>query len=82
MEHRRRTLSSAIDDDLPRDIELNAPRRRGTSASLDDEINQFTDYMYAGSFNLSTSVFRGFINLIQSICYCYYCRRISPEETH
>ena len=68
MEHRRRTLSSALDDDIPVDIEKQLPRRRGTSASIDDTLDEYTEYVYNGTFSLSNMFCRSLINLI---CPCF-----------
>lgn len=73
MEHRRRTLSSVLDEEMPEmsevpDIEKQVIRRRGTSASIDEQLDEFTDYVYEGSFNITQSVFYGFIKLI---CPCF-----------
>jgi hypothetical protein len=67
MEHRRRTLSSAFDDDIV-DIEKQVPRRRGTSASIDETIDEYTEYVYNGTFNFSNMFFRGLLNLICPCC--------------
>ncbi len=74
MEYRRRTLSSLDDNDS--DIE-NGRRRRGTSVSLDDQIDDYVDYMYTNSYNVSSSVFSAILNLI---CPCFRKTR-SPNNS-
>jgi hypothetical protein len=76
MEYRRRTLSS-IDDD---EIITSAPveigrRRRGTSVSIDSQIDDYVEYMYSNTYNVSTSVFSGILNLI---CPCFR-RKAGPD---
>lgn len=71
MEYKRRRLSSVVDDD----IEKQVTRRRGTSTSLDDQIDEYTEYMYTGTFNVSSSIFNGILNLI---CPCFCARRSQP----
>ena len=72
MEYRRRTLSSALDDD----IEKQAHRRRGTSVSIDEQIDEYTEYMYSGTFNIFNSICCGFVKLI---CPC--CRKKRDHTT-
>jgi hypothetical protein len=72
MEHRRRTLSSALDDDFPVDIEKQIPRRRGTSVSIDETLDEYTEYMYNGTFSLSNMFCKSLINLI---CPCFRRKR-------
>jgi hypothetical protein len=50
MEHRRRTLSSAFDDDII-DIEKQVPRRRGTSASIDERQNAKSEILKLDPLN-------------------------------
>jgi|LakMenE01Jun11ns_1017448.scaffolds.fasta_scaffold6817343_1 hypothetical protein len=69
MEHRRRTFSNVLDDDII-DIEKQLPRRRGTSVSIDEAIDEHIEYVYNGSFSFFHTIFGGFIKLI---CPC--CRR-------
>jgi len=80
MEHRKRALSSVLDEDSPIDLEKQIPRRRGTSASIDDDIEQYSNYMYTGTFNLTKYVFTGFIKLIFDIIYCNCCDRYSEKS--
>ena len=75
MEHRRRTLSSALDDV---DVEKQVYRRRGTSASIDDSIDDFAEYVYNGTFNFSTMFGRSLINLI---CPCFRKERVPVTIT-
>ena len=63
MEHRRRTLSSALDDDFNVDIEKQTPRRRGTSVSIDDTLDEYTEYVYNGTFSLTRMFLRSITNL-------------------
>ena len=78
MEHRRRTLSSALDD-FPVDIEKQTPRRRGSSMSIDETLDDYTEYVYNGSFNMISVVFRGMVNLI---CPCLHKKKSTPIEVH
>lgn len=81
MEHRRRTLSSALDDEMTVDVEKQTYRRRGTSASLDESINQYSEYVYNGSFNVKRFLCCGILNLIRdSICCC--CCRQKPSSSN
>lgn len=65
MEYRKRTVSSALDDD----IEKQTSRRRGTSISIDDQIDEYTEYVYSGTFNIFNSICCGFIKLICPCCH-------------
>jgi len=69
MEYKRRTLSSAIDD-LYNDIEKQSPRK--PPISVDDTIDEYTEYVYNGTFNFTKIVYRGLINLI---CPCFHRNR-------
>jgi hypothetical protein len=69
-------LSSALDDELTVDIEKQIPRRRGTSASIDDAIDDYTDYVYNGTFSITKMFCRGLLNLI---CPCF-ARKREPIE--
>jgi hypothetical protein len=73
MEHRRRTFSNVLDDDII-DIEKQLPRRRGTSASIDDTLDEYTDYVYNGTFSIFNTIFCGFIKLMCPWC----CRKRAP----
>ncbi len=85
MEYRRRTLSSIIDDvevvnEVDKKVQLEQKvertrQRRGTSVSIDDQIDDYVEYMYSNTYNISTSVFSGILNLI---CPC--CRRRSGPD--
>lgn len=70
MEHRRRTLSSVIEDDI--ENVLSRPK----SISIDDQIEEYTEYLYYGTFNVSKSVFGGILNLI---CPCFYRKRVPVQ---
>ncbi len=74
MEHRRRTLSSVLDEDIL-DLEKEIPRKRINSASLDEQIDEYTEFMYNGTFDLVRSILKGFINLI------YPCLSKSESST-
>jgi hypothetical protein len=63
MEHRRRTLSSVLEED----IENIMPRPK--SPSLDDHIEEYTEFVYRGRLDVSKSIFRGILNLICPCCY-------------
>ena len=85
MEYRRRTLSSIIDDvegvnELDQKVQVEQKveqtrQRRGTSVSIDDQIDDYVEYMYSNTYNISRSVFSGILNLI---CPC--CRRRSGPD--
>jgi hypothetical protein len=68
MEYRRRTLSDVLNDEVI-DIEKQVPRRRGTSASIDEHLDEYTEYLYSGSFNFTKSILKGVLNLICPCCY-------------
>jgi hypothetical protein len=72
MEYRRRTVSAVMDD-----MEKQPPRRRGTSASIDEEIEQYSEYIYNGNFNICKTVFCGIKNLI-----CCRIKNKSKPETN
>ena len=73
MEHRRRTISNVFDDDIV-DIEKQIPRRRATSTSIDDTLDEYTEYVYNGTFNVFNTIFCGFLKLICPCC----CRKRMP----
>lgn len=76
MEYRRRTLSSLDDDENVMSVPVDTGRRRrGTSASIDSQIDDYVEYMYGNTYNLSTSVFSGILNLI---CPCFR-RKSGPD---
>jgi hypothetical protein len=70
MEHRRRTVSSALDDEIPVDLEKQPTNF--VSGSFDEDIQQYTDYIYNGTFNLGNYIVCGFIKLICNNC-CVRC---------
>jgi hypothetical protein len=72
MEHRRRTVSNVLDDEI--DIEKQMPRRRGTSASIDDALDDYTEYVYNGTFSVCNLICCGFLKLICPCC----CRKRAP----
>lgn len=72
MEYRRRTVSNTLDDD----IEKQLPRTRAKSASIDESIDEYTEYVYNGTFSLSRFFCCGFIKLI---CPCF-CRKRVPIQ--
>ena len=72
MEHRRRTFSNVLDDEI--DIEKQMPRRRGTSASIDDALDDYTEYVYNGTFSVCNLICCGFLKLICPCC----CRKRAP----
>jgi hypothetical protein len=76
MEHRRRTLSSALDDEMTVDIEKQTPRRRGTSTSIDDALDDYTEYVYNGTFSVTQMFFKGMLKLICPCC----CKKREPIE--
>ena len=65
MEFRRRTLCSALDD-LTEDTEKQHSYR--PPISVDDTIDEYTEYVYNGVFNFTKIVYRGIINLICPCC--------------
>lgn len=80
MEHRKRSLSSVLDEDEITDSTIQIPRRRGTSASLDEDIEQYSNYMYNGTFNVTKYIFTRFIKLIFDIVYCNCCDRYLEKD--
>lgn len=68
MEHRRRTISNVLDEDMP-DIEKQIPRRRATSASIDDTLDEYTEYVYNGTFSICNTICGGFLKLICPCCF-------------
>lgn len=68
MEYRRRTLSNVLDEDVI-DIEKQIPRKRTASASIDEQLDEYTEYLYTGSFNFTKSIIKGVLNLICPCCY-------------
>jgi hypothetical protein len=66
MEYKRRSLSSVLEEDIF-DIEKQPIKRRATSSSIDEEIEEYTEYVYNGTFNLSSMIFSGLKKLI---CPC------------
>jgi hypothetical protein len=70
MEHRRRTISNVLDEDIP-DIEKQIPRRRTTS-SIDETLDDYTEYVYNGTFSICNIICCGFIKLI---CPCFSRKR-------
>jgi hypothetical protein len=75
MEYRRRTLSSLDDENIIAATVETGRRRRGTSASIDSQLDDYVEYMYSNTYNLSTSVFSGILNLI---CPCFR-RKLGPD---
>ena len=67
MEYRRKTLSSSLDDCFSNDIEKQSTRK--PSISVDDTIDEYTEYMYNGTFNFTKIIYRGLINLNCPCCY-------------
>jgi hypothetical protein len=67
MEYRRRTISNTLDD-----IENQLPRIRTKSASVEESIDEYTEYVYNGTFSLSRFFYHGLVNLI---CPCFYRKR-------
>lgn len=57
MEHRRRTLSSVLDDDIEKQLSKNQ------SVSIDEKLDEYTEYAYNRSFGMCC-------RLIKLICCC------------
>jgi hypothetical protein len=72
MEHKRRSLSAVLDDDFSIDEEIDYKTtkriRRTSSMSLDEEMEEYSEFMYNGAFNICNFFCRGIKNLI---CYCF-----------
>ena len=68
MEHRRRTVSNVIDDDIEKQIS----RSRGKSASFDEARDNHIEYLYNGKFSVYNFIFCGFLKLI---CPCFTKKR-------
>jgi hypothetical protein len=56
-----------LDDDII-DIEKQIPRRRGTSASIDEAIDEHIEYVYNGTFDFFNTIFCGLVKLICPCC--------------
>ena len=67
MEHRKRSVSSVLDEELSPE-----KKERTLSISIDDEIEQFSLYMYDTSFSIKHHIFRSLKNLI-SVLYSAIC---------
>lgn len=63
MEHKRRRISSALDEEI---IDIESTRRRGSS--LDETIDEHIEYVYNGSFSFVKMLFRSLIKLICPCC--------------
>jgi hypothetical protein len=68
MEYKRRALSNIVENDIF-DIEKEIPRRRGTSISLDEQLDEYSEYLYTGYFSFTQSILKGILNLICPCCY-------------
>jgi hypothetical protein len=68
MEHRRRTVSNVIDDDIEKQIS----RSCGKSASLDEARDNHIEYIYNGHFSVYNFIFCGVLKLI---CPCFVKKR-------
>jgi hypothetical protein len=62
MEHRRRTFSNILEDDI--ELQLSKPH----NISIDEQIDNYTEYVYNGTFSVLDTVFCGFLKLI---CPCF-----------
>lgn len=71
MEYRNRTVSNVLDNNII-DIEKQMSRRRGTSISIDDTLDEYTEFVYNGTFSIVNIIFCGFIKLI---CPCFNRKR-------
>lgn len=65
MEYRRRTVSNVFDNEI--DIEKQSSRRNSRSASIDEQLDQYSEYVYNGTFSISRLFCCGIIKLI---CPC------------
>jgi hypothetical protein len=63
MEHRRRTFSNVLDDD----IEMQKIKKN--SISIDEHIDNYTEYVYNGTFSISNFIFCGILKLICPFCF-------------
>jgi hypothetical protein len=69
MENRRRAFSNTIDGNtIDNDIEKQIARRRNTSVSIDDILDNYTEYVYNSIYNFTKICLRGILNLIYSVC--------------
>lgn len=66
MEYRRRTVSNVFDNEI--DIEKQIPKRHSRSASIDEQLDQYSEYVYNGTFSFSRMFCCGIIKLI---CPCW-----------
>jgi hypothetical protein len=73
MEHRRRTISNILDQDIP-DIEKQNHIKYTTSVSIDETFDEYTEYVYNGTFSIYNVICCGFLKLICPCC----CRKRVP----
>jgi hypothetical protein len=69
MEYRRRTVSNVIDNDFI-DIEKQIIRKRSTS--IDETLDEYTEYVYSRTFIVCNILCCGLLKLI---CPCSYRKR-------
>lgn len=67
MEYRRRSLSSDLDEDLE---EPYTRRRDKSASSIDDQLDQYAEYLYNGTFSVARFLCGGFLNLIKDCLRC------------
>ncbi len=63
MEYRRRTFSNILEDDI--ELQLSKPH----NVSIDEQIDNYTEYVYNGTFSVLDTVFCGIIKLICPCCF-------------
>jgi hypothetical protein len=76
MEHRRRTVSNVLDEDII-DIEKQTSRRRCTSTSIEDSVDEHTEYVYNGTFRGFNTIWCGLLKLICP-CFAFCTRKRAP----
>jgi hypothetical protein len=70
MEFRRRTLSSIIDNDcIDDDVNNSMADVRQRGLSTDEMIEEYSEYLYNGSYMCFSSICYKLLNLI---CFCRY----------
>lgn len=66
MEYRRRTFSNTLNNQLF-DTEQQIPV--SNSILIDKNLDEYTDYVYNGNFNICNIICRGFIKLMCPCCF-------------
>ena len=75
MEYRRRTVSNIIDNEFI-DVEKQISRRH--CMSIDETLDEYTEYVYSRTFNICNILCCGLLKLI---CPCSYRKRSHIDIT-